>query len=80
MKKTRKQRIDILACELLEEVLKDLRIEFTFTQDGFIRRRTNLPNQRPRDESNSIFDEVALSYTNRFYNSENPDIFRKNPL
>ena len=73
LKGTRKQRTDILVYRPLEEVLKDLRIKVALTQNGFLRRRTNLVEQRQQDESNLISDEVALRYVTRFYSSENSD-------
>ena len=73
LKGTRKQRTEILVYRLLEEAQKDLRIKVALTQNGFLRRRTNLVEQRQQDESNLISDEVALRYVTRFYSSENSD-------
>ena len=73
LKGTRQQKTDILVYRLLEEVLKNLRIKVALTQNGVLRRRTNLVDQTQQDESNLISDEVALRYVTRFYSSENSD-------
>lgn len=71
----RKQKIDILVCRLLEEVLKNPRIKFALTQSGvcdgeqiWLSRGRNM-----RVISSSY--EVTLSYVTLFQDSENSDIF-----
>ena len=46
LKGSRKQRPDMLAYRLVEEVLHELRSKFALTLNGFIRRRINLQNKK----------------------------------